>query len=147
MQRRMNILDKSNIRLNVKLNSKEEAIKEAGQILVNNGYVQPEYIEDMLAREKVACTYIGNHVGIPHGICKSEERIKASGISLLQVPEGVNYDGETAYVVIGIAGKNDEHIEMLGKIAITCSDVDNIEKIRRAKTAEEILDVFENAEL
>lgn len=145
--RPMNVLDEKNIRLNVKLDAKEDAIKAAGAVLVENGYVQPEYVNDMLAREEVACTYIGNHVGIPHGISKSEERIKESGISLLQIPEGVDYDGEIAYVVIGIAGKNDEHIEMLGKMAVTCSDAANIEKIRYATSAAEILDVFENAEI
>ena len=137
------VFNENNIRLNVKLDSKEDAIRAAGGVLIENGYVQPEYLEDMLKREEAACTYIGNHVGIPHGICKSEERIKSSGISLLQVPDGVDYDGQTAYVIIGIAGKNDEHIEMLGKIAVTCSDLDNVDKIAHVKSKQEILDIFE----
>ena len=68
----------------------------------------------------------------------------ASGISFIQVPEGVNYEGKTANVIIGIAGKNNEHIEILGDIAVACSDLDNVEKLRNAKTKEEILNVFKD---
>lgn len=141
------VLSEENIRLNVPRCSKEEIIKLAGKVLTENGYVQPEYIDSMMEREKAVCTYIGNYVGIPHGICKSEEMILHSGLSLLQVPEGIDYDGETAYVVIGIAGKGDEHLEMLGKLALTCSDVDKVLKIAHASTKKEILDILETVEI
>ena len=51
---------------------------------------------------------------------------------------------KTANVIIGIAGKNNEHIEILGDIAVACSDLDNVEKLRNAKTKEEILNVFKD---
>lgn len=144
MADRKSIFNEDNIRLNASFARKEEAIRAAGQILADNGYVKEEYIDDMLKREEVVSTYIGNHIAIPHGIVKSEERIMASGISFIQVPEGVNYEGKTANVIIGIAGKNNEHIEILGDIAVACSDLDNVEKLRNAKTKEEILNVFKD---
>ena len=49
------VFNENNIRLNVKLDSKEDAIRAAGGVLIENGYVQPEYLEDMLKREEAAC--------------------------------------------------------------------------------------------
>ena len=137
MADKKSIFNEDNIRLNASFATKEEAIRAAGQILADNGYVKEEYIDDMLKREEVVSTYIGNHIAIPHGIVKSEERIMASGISFFPVPEGVDYEGKTANVIIGIAGKNNEHIEILGDIAVACSDLDNVEKLRNAKTKED----------
>lgn len=138
------VLSEENIRLNVKLKDKADAIRTAGGILVANGYVEKEYIDDMFEREKSVSTYIGNHLAIPHGITKSFGRIKHSGISFLQVPDGVQYGDEVAYLVVGIAGIGDEHMDILGKLALICSDMDNIDKMRNAKTKKEILDIINN---
>lgn len=136
------VFDEKNIILNASFHDKTEAIQAAGKILVQNGYVDEKYIDDMLEREKVVSTYIGNNIAIPHGITESKERIKSSGISFIQVPDGVKFGEEIAYLVIGIAGKNNEHIDMLGNIAIAVSDMDNVEKLIHAKTKQEIIEVF-----
>ncbi len=138
------ILTADNIRLNVKVKDKEDAIRQAGQILVDNGYTTAQYIEDMQEREKRFSVYIGNHLAIPHGIETSDKEIYTSGLSVLQVPEGVDFDGETAYMVIGIAGKDGTHLNMLSTIALICADEDNIEKMRQAKNKEEIMDILKN---
>jgi hypothetical protein len=39
----------------------------------------------MLAREKVANTYLGNGISIPHGLPKNRDLILRTGISVLQV--------------------------------------------------------------
>ncbi|MGM0240663.1 PTS sugar transporter subunit IIA [Enterococcus sp. AZ103] len=138
------VFNLKNIELNQKLSSKEEAIKTCGAILVNNGYVKPEYIQSMLAREEVLSTYMGNGIAIPHGVDGSQEYIMHSGISLLQVPEGVSFGpNKEVKVLIGIAGKNDEHLEYLSKIATVLSESENIEKLAQAQTKEEIFNLFE----
>jgi len=136
------VLDETNITLNCVFANKAEAIKTAGQILVDNGYVSEEYIGDMLKREEIVTTYVGNHVAIPHGTSESAEKINYSGISIVQVPEGVPFDDELAYIVIGIAGKNNEHLDILSKIAHVCLDEDNIKFMKNAKTKKEIVDLF-----
>lgn len=138
----MNVFDEKNIKLNQKFTNKTDAIVRAGEVLVENGYVDKSYVEDMLKREAEVSTYIGNNIAIPHGIVKSVEKIHHSGISLLQTPEGVPFDGETAYLVIGIAGRDNEHLEILGKIAEVCSDMDKVEKLRTASTEKEIYEIF-----
>ncbi|MGY3750281.1 PTS sugar transporter subunit IIA [Vagococcus acidifermentans] len=138
----MRVFEEKNIRLNQQFKTKKEAIIQAGTVLVENGYVDSSYIEDMLKREKEVSTYIGNNVAIPHGIVKSVDKIHHSGISFLQVPEGVSYEEGIAYLVIGIAGKNNEHLEILGKIANVCSDINNVEMLRFAKDKHEIMKIL-----
>lgn len=116
------ILSEENIALNVKVKDKEEAIRYAGKILMENAYTTPKYIEHMLERQRRFSVYIGNHLAIPHGIESSDSEIYTSGLSVVQVPEGVDFgDGNIAYVVIGIAGKDGTHLNMLSNIALICA--------------------------
>ncbi|MCM3124357.1 MULTISPECIES: PTS sugar transporter subunit IIA [Bacillaceae] len=138
------ILTKENILLNKSLNTKEEAIKLTGSVLVERGYVEPSYIEKMMEREELTSTYMGNFVAIPHGTEDSKQFVKESGISFVQVPEGVDFGGgNIVKLLIGIAGKNDEHLSILSNIAIVCSEEENIEKLISAKSPEEIIEIFE----
>jgi mannitol PTS system EIIA component len=138
------ILAKENILLNASVGSKEEAIRLTGSILVDKGYVDTDYIEKMLEREELTSTYMGNFVAIPHGTEDSKSFVKESGISFIQVPQGVDFgNGNIVKLLIGIAGKDNEHLDILSSIAIVCSEEENIEKLVAAKTAEEILAIFD----
>src|SRR5690606_38756404 len=95
--------------LNARAEDKEEAIRMAGGLLVDQGYADATYIDKMMEREASHTTYIGNSVAIPHGTEEGKEHIHRSGISIVQLPEGVDFgDGQIAKIVIGIAGKGDE---------------------------------------
>jgi PTS system mannitol-specific IIA component len=137
------VLSQENIVLNTDFHTKEEAIRSTGQILVNKGYVGPSYIEKMLEREEMTSTYMGNYVAIPHGTEDAKKSVITSGLSIIQVPNGVDFgDGNIVKVLIGIAGKDGEHLEILSQIAIVCSEEENIQKIVEAKSAEEIINLF-----
>jgi PTS system mannitol-specific IIA component len=138
------ILAKENILLNAVIGSKEEAIRLTGNILVDKGYVDANYIEKMLEREQLTTTYMGNFVAIPHGTEDSKPFVKESGISFIQVPQGVDFgNGNIVKLLIGIAGKDNEHLDILSSIAIVCSEEENIDKLVAAKSADEILAIFE----
>jgi PTS system mannitol-specific IIA component len=138
------ILTKENILLNTEVGTKEEAIRVTGRILVEKGYVDANYIEKMLEREALTSTYMGNFVAIPHGTEDSKLLVRESGISFVQVPQGVDFgSGNIVKLLIGIAGKDNEHLDILSNIAIVCSEEENIEKLVAAKTADEILAIFE----
>ena len=68
-------LTQGNIRLNAQARDKTEAIRIAGSLLVDSGNMQPGYVDSMLLREKVANTYLGNGIAIPHGLPKDRELI------------------------------------------------------------------------
>ena len=100
------VLQEDNILLQAAYADRWSAIRACGEVLVKQGYVTAAYVEDMLERERLVSVYVGNHVAIPHGIANSEQHILASGLSVLQIPEGVDFDGEKAYIMIGIAGRD-----------------------------------------
>ncbi|MED3228865.1 MULTISPECIES: PTS sugar transporter subunit IIA [Bacillus] len=139
----MEVLAKANIKLNQTVNSKEDAIRLAGQTLIDNGYVKNGYVEKMFEREETSSTFMGNFIAIPHGTEDAKDEVLHSGISVIQIPDGVEYgEGNTAKVVFGIAGKNNEHLDILSNIAITCSEEENIERLISAKTEEELAAIF-----
>ncbi len=142
----MDILKEENVVLNKTFNTKEEAIREAGRLLVDSGYVQPEYIESMIEREETVSTYMGNFIAIPHGREEAKELIKETGISVVQIPEGINFgeEGEDKLVtiVIGIAGAGDDHLEVLSQIAVYCSEIENVVKLADADTEREIVQLL-----
>ncbi|WP_078555414.1 PTS sugar transporter subunit IIA [Bacillus alkalicellulosilyticus] len=137
------ILTKQNIILNASFKDKEEAIRSTGEILVDKGYVEPTYIDKMLEREELTSTYMGNYVAIPHGTEDSKKSVITSGLSIIQVPNGVEFGQDNIVkVLIGIAGKDGEHLDILSQIAIVCSEEENIQKIVDAKSEDEILELF-----
>ncbi len=133
------ILTKENIILNASIKDKYEAIQKAGELLVQGGYVKEDYIAEMLKREEISTTFIGNDIAIPHGTESAKNDVLESGISVIQVPEGVDFNGNKARMIFGIAGKDNTHLDILSNIAILCSDMENVEKLVNAKTKEEIM--------
>lgn len=137
------ILTTENVETNVTVESKEEAIRFTGKILVNQGYVEESYVEKMLEREEVTSTFIGNSVAIPHGTEDAKNAVKETGLSIVTVPDGVDFNGNTVKLLIGIAGKGNEHLELLSRIALVCSEEENIDKILNAASKEEIINMFD----
>lgn len=110
-------LNLNQVSLNASPSNKEEAIRLAGQILIQTGNIQPGYIDSMLGREKVANTFLGNGIAIPHGLPEDRELINHTGIAVMQVPDGVTWNqGETVHLIVSIAAKSDEHIEVLRRL-------------------------------
>lgn len=137
---KLEVFCEQNIVLNENSEEKFEAIKRAGRLLVQNGYVEEGYIEGMIEREKEVTTYIGNGIAIPHGMNQYIKYIKESGIVIIQYPEGVDFgEGNIAHLVIGIAGKNDEHMSLLSKIAIACQYEEIVKKLVESKSKDEII--------
>jgi len=96
---------------------KVDAIRQAGELLVKAGCVEPTYVDGMLAREQVMSTYLGSGIAIPHGELADLQSVHHTGVSVLQLPEGVNWGpGERAYLVVGLASTNDEHVTVLNNL-------------------------------
>ena len=136
----MTILSTDRILLNAVATNKDEAIRQCGQLLVDSGCVESEYISGMLAREASMSTYLGNGVSIPHGQFENRDHILQTGISVLQIPDGVEWeDGEKAYLIIGIAAQEDEHVSVLANLAEAIEDDDIAEALITTTDKEVIL--------
>jgi phosphocarrier protein FPr len=110
----MEILTSEMVVLGARAADKADAIRQAGEVLVKAGCVAPSYVDGMLARERVMSTYVGSGIAIPHGELADLRSVHRTGVSVLQFPEGVEWEpGERAYLVIGLASTSDEHVEVL----------------------------------
>lgn len=138
------ILKRANIKLGLKSVSKEEAIKMAGNLLYESGYVGKEYIDGMLAREKTVSTYMEPGIAIPHGENAVKDSVKASGIVVLQFPEGIDFGTGKAKLIIGIAGKGDEHLSILANIAVALTEYseEDMQKFFTTNDKEALYDLF-----
>lgn len=123
--------------------SKEDAILRAGHMLEASGYVESGYAESMLEREKVASTYLGMGLAIPHGTSETKALVRESGIVVLQYPDGVDFGEEKARLVIGIAGAGDAHLDILAKISSALDDEEVLERLSVTSDPEDILKTLE----
>lgn len=138
-----NILTLENIQVGLESVTKKKAIEMAGQLLVDGGYVRPEYIAAMQEREKLVTTYIGEGVAIPHGVGAAKEMVIKSGISVLQFPEGVIFEeGKVAFLVVGIAGKGNEHMEILTRLAELIQEGDTFKELFITKNKAQVYNAF-----
>jgi phosphocarrier protein FPr len=87
----------------------------------------------MLGREKVANTYLGEGIAIPHGMLKDRDKIKATGIAVVQVPGGLEWNpGEVVRLVVGIAASGDEHLQILANLTQVLADEEEVERLATA---------------
>ncbi|MGD6969278.1 PTS mannitol transporter subunit IICBA [Rossellomorea vietnamensis] len=136
------LLLEENIFIGKEFASKEEAIRFAGEALVKAGYVEDSYVDAMIDREGITTTYMGNNVAIPHGTEEAKKAVIKSGFTVIQVPNGVDFDGEQAKLIFGIAGKDGTHLEILSGIAVICSEQENVDQMVGARTAKELKDII-----
>lgn len=133
-------LNESSIVLGAKASGKLEAIEMVGKILVREGFIEPEYIESMKRREAVANTFLGNGISIPHGLPENRDKILKTGVAILQLPDGVIWNpGETVNIVVGIAARSDEHIEILTNLTHVLDDAETISLLAATKDHSDIV--------
>ena len=134
-------LTTSLIRLGATPRDKNEAIRQVAALLAENGKVAPEYVEGMFAREAQENTYLGNGVAIPHGTPQSRDLIKETAIAVLQVPGGIDWEdgeGEPAYLIVGIAASDNEHLAVLKRLSTVVGDEEVAERLAKTTDAEDI---------
>ncbi len=116
-EEKADILTKENIVLDQNFQNKEEAIAKVQELMEKSGFVGKGYQDGMLQREKEAPTHFGIGLAIPHGTNQTKKEIKKSGLVVITSKKGVNWDGELVKLIIGIAGKGDDHLQILANVA------------------------------
>lgn len=133
------VLLREGIRVGLPSTDKESAIRAAGALLAELGYVDETYAEAMIERENLVTTYMGLGVAIPHGTSQKKETVKKSGIVLMQYPDGVDFGDEKAYLVFGIAGVGDEHLDLLANVCDVLEDEEALETMKTTADIEYLL--------
>lgn len=128
------LVSAENVFLGLSHSTKEEAIRFAGEQLVKQGKVAEGYVDDMLKREQLLSTYLGNSIAFPHGMIAGKQLVKETGIVFCQYPEGVAWgdkEGEDSKLVVAIAAKGEAHIHVM--TSISCA-MDNEEALATLQT-------------
>jgi mannitol/fructose-specific phosphotransferase system IIA component len=134
----MAILRKENIILNQPKAEREEVILRCGRMLADSGYVSESYIEGMIKRDNSFSTGIGNFIALPHGEEAYKKDIITTGLVVLTYPEGIDWHGQTVYLVIGIAAKGDEHLDIMGNIVDNLETGDDVIKLVKTAGVDEV---------
>ncbi|WP_375057568.1 PTS mannitol transporter subunit IICBA [Zobellella sp. DQSA1] len=141
-------LQAKNIHLGLSAANKEEAIRFAGEQLVKGGYVEPSYVDAMLARERLTSTYLGESIAVPHGTSDAKDAVKQTGVIVCQYPQGVKFgddEDDIAKLVIAIAARNNEHLDVIAAITGALDDDAVIARLTSTQSVEEVLKVLNPA--
>ncbi len=138
-------LGAGNIFLALKAQTKEQTIRFAGEKLVEGGYVEPDYVDAMLAREALTSTYLGESIAVPHGTVEAKDRVLRTGIVICQYPSGVPFGddpGDVARLVIGIAARNNEHVQVITRLTSALDEEGIIQRLAETTSVQEVLDLL-----
>ncbi len=130
------------IRLSGSAKSRDEAIAEAAEMLIESGAVTPAYRDSMFARESSVSTYMGNLLAIPHGTLEGADEVLNSALAIIRYDEPIDWDGNEVRFVIGIAGKDGTHMDSLGMIAQVFSEIEIVEELLSAESQQQFTDIF-----
>jgi mannitol PTS system EIICBA or EIICB component len=137
------VLSRDSIVLGGSARTRDDAIAEAGQLLVAAGAVDASYVEAMHEREKSVSTHMGNGLAIPHGTNEAKGAIRRSALSFVRYDQGIDWNGKQADFVVGIAGAGDDHLALLRSLAMVFADESQVARLRAATTADEVLAVLD----
>ena len=135
-------MNREDIQLGCKPTDRVQAIRDSGALLQSRGYVDASYVDAMVERDKLTSVYIGMGIAIPHGTNEAKESVERTGVVFQQYPEGVDFDGERAQLVFGIAGKGDEHLEVLANICKILEDEEVLEKLKTTTDIDWVLSIL-----
>lgn len=136
------LLARESIVLDGTARTRDDAITEAGRLLVAAGAAEPEYVEAMHEREASVSTFMGNGLAIPHGTNEAKSSVHRTAISLVRYSDGLDWKGKQVRFVVGIAAVGKDHLKLLGRIAEVFLDDDQVARLERASTTDEVLEVL-----
>jgi PTS system mannitol-specific IIC component len=137
------ILDPAGVVLDGQARTLESAIEEAGRLLVGVGAVDESYVAAMHERETSVSTYMGNGLAIPHGTNEAKPAIRRTAISFVRYSEPIDWKGQPAEFVVGIAGAGDDHLTVLSQLAGVFTDDDQIGRLRAADSVDVVLGLLD----
>lgn len=124
---------------------KQNAIKAVSEKMINAGLVKNDYTQAMFDRDAQISTFLGNGIAIPHGTTEKRDSVIETGLKVIYYPQGIKWDEDNniAYVVVGIAAKSNEHLDILRKLTRAVIADDTLERILAVKTPEQLLAILQ----
>ena len=139
-------LAKEQIAMGQSAADKGQALRLLADCLVADGLVAEGYLQGLQDREEQGSTFLGQGIAIPHGTPQTRDQVFATGVRLMQFPEGVDWgDGQMVYLAIAIAARSDEHLRLLQLLTRALGETDLAQALRRASSAEALLKLLQGA--
>ena len=142
------VLKKENIASNLVASTKEEALEKLAELLYSNGTVSDKeaFLADVLEREKISTTGIGNGIAIPHGKSPS---VAETGVAIGRLEKSVEWESVDdkpveLIVLLAVNGADStgNHVRLLSQMARKLASADNCKRLIEAKNADEIISIF-----
>lgn len=151
MDRLWRLLKKETIRLHLREKKKEDVIEELIDLMVEAKLLtdKANALENVLERERMISTGIGEGVAIPHA---KYEQISKPLLAFGRSPEGIKFeslDGKKVHLVFLLLSPKEDparYVKLLGKIARLLDNWQLREALKRAETPQEIIDTIKEAE-
>lgn len=145
------LLSLNTIKLNLVATNKDEVINQLVDVLWNASKLNDKdlYKEEILKRESLSSTGIGERIAIPHA---KTSAVKNASLALGIYKDGVDYDsldGEPVNIVFMIAapeGANNEHLETLSRLSVLLMNPEFKNGLLNAKTPQEVISLLDKFE-
>lgn len=141
-------LKEKNIVLNKKANTWEEAIQMAGEILVENNYVDSTYSDGMINSIKKNGSYVvvSELIAIPHA--KNENNIFNTGMGLLCLEKEVLFPDniKVKYILAFCSQDNQSHLSAIVQFVDLLKKYDFLNVLERATSKKKIIDTIKKYE-
>lgn len=141
--------ENNSIALKQKASSWQEAINVCMKPLLENGAVNEEYVTAIIERTKELGPFyiLAPGLAMPHE--RPEKGVNKDSFSFVTLENPVTFDdGQEVDILIGLAATStDIHTgEAIPQIVMLFDDEDAFEKIRNAKTEEDIYELIEKSQ-
>ena len=144
------LLKKESIELNYPDYTKQGAIDKLIDLQAKAGNISDKnaYKKDILAREQMSSTAVGDGIAIPHA---KSEAVRQPGLAAITAPNGVDYesmDGKPSNILFMIAAPNDGdlHLEVLSRLMTILMDEEFRRNLLAADTKEKFLKAIDEKE-
>lgn len=143
-------LNARTVKAKVLVSSWEQAVEEAGAVMVQANLVEPRYIDAMkkALRELGPYSVIAPGVAMPHA--RPEDGVIQTGFSLVTLEKPVafgNAENDPVDILLAFsASDKDRHITALREISIFLSNDGLVRKVRTANSNNQLLDVIREFE-
>jgi fructose-specific phosphotransferase system IIA component len=143
------LFSKDAIVLDLPAAGKQEVLESMLRHLERKGLVRDrnQALQDLVEREKVMSTGIGNGVAIPHAYTDGVDRLVAG---FFRSTEGVDFDAldgkavDLFFLILGPKANRREHIKVLAKVSRLLNHAEFREALRKVKDVEGVFSVFKS---
>ncbi len=142
------VLKKERIALDLEAKSKEEALTALTELLYKSGVLADRdgFMKDVLGREEVSTTGIGNGIAIPHG---KSANVSETSVAVAKLKNEVEWqsvdDKPVKFIVLLAVNENDRtgvHVKLLSQMARKLASEETCKRLLEAKSEEEIVNIF-----